>query len=225
MVQKIIEQMTAELNDTRFCKSDFEYDLKSLNGYDGPFFWMVRQNGTSLQLIGASEMLKWKECQGMRFQMFRDKNWAIASIMYWNEPNTKYFYYDGISMVSVTKEDIPVIWDALFSSFLNMVIEEHQDEYNIKDEPLDIEYASEETEKRMKEAMKLAEGMQDTSLQACLDNLSKHWRSSDNHVIQIYNDFAKHSFGWSEIINGKCVMNGGLIYHDYKKNDHWQIHS
>ena len=217
--------MRAELNDTKFCKSDFEYDLKALDGYDGPFFWMVRQNGTSLQRVGASEMLKWKENQGMRFQLFRDKNCVIASIMYWNEPNTKYFYYDGLSLMCVEKDNIPEILDALFTSFFQNMVEEFRDEYDIRDKALEITYASEDTEKKVNEALKFAESMKDESLKNCLENLSRHWRSSDNHVIQIYNDFDPNSFGWAEVVNGKCIMNGGLIYHGYKENNHWQIHT
>ena len=216
--------MVAELNDTRYCKSDFEYDLRALNGYNEPFFWMVRKNGTSLCIIGVTQLIGWSKSQMKRFQLFRDKNCAISGILCWNEP-AKYFYYDGFELVSVTKEDIPEIFNSVFDKFYEELKEEYCNEYEMCNEPLEIRYASEETEKRMSETIRFSEEMSDDSLKECVERLTKHCRMSTDHYIQIYTDFAKHSFGWSEMLNGNCRMNGGIIYHDYKKDNHWQIHT
>lgn len=55
MIAEVIEQMRKELYDTHFCISDFEkYDLKELENTNEPFFWLVRDGGTSLCFIGPS---------------------------------------------------------------------------------------------------------------------------------------------------------------------------
>ena len=49
MDNKFIEQMRAELYDTRLCRSDFEkYDVEELKKNTEPFFWLVRECSTSL---------------------------------------------------------------------------------------------------------------------------------------------------------------------------------
>lgn len=224
MKQSIIDKMVAELNDTRYCKSDFEYDLRALNGYDEPFFWMVRKNGTSLCIIGVTQLIGWSKSQKKRFQLFRDKNCAISDILYWNEP-AKYFYYDGFELVSVTKEDIPEIFNSVFDKFYENMKAEYSHEYAMCNEPLEIQYVSESTENRMNETLRFAEDMSDNSLKECVERLTKYDRCSTDHYISIYTDFAKHSFGWSEVVNGKCRMNGGIIYHNDKSDNHWQIHT
>jgi hypothetical protein len=38
--------------------------------------------------------------------------------------------------------------------------------------------------------------------------------SAEGYTVILYEDFAPYSFYWEEIApNGKCSMNGGLIYH------------
>lgn len=43
-----------------------------------------------------------------------------------------------------------------------------------------------------------------------LVNMGKSW---NNATVSIGKDFAPYSFGFALIENGKCVLNGGMIYH------------
>lgn len=53
MKKEIINQMRDELYDTKSCQHDFEkYDVEALAKTNEPFFWMVRELGTTLCNIG-----------------------------------------------------------------------------------------------------------------------------------------------------------------------------
>ena len=224
MKQEIIDQLRAELHDTHYCKIDFERDIEILQDYDGPFFWIVRENGTSIRLVDAAEMLEMKNNQTIRFTLFRDKYAPIFWITHWNEP-VKYFYYDGLKLQNIEKDDVRNIWDALFSRFYKVLGCEYFSEKTMCNSKLPIRYASEATKQRMNEALEFAESISDNSLKNCIERLSKHNRFAIEHNIIVYSDLADYSFGWEERINGECKMNGGIIYHQDKDNNHWQIHT
>ena len=226
MKQEILDKMAAEVYNTRFCQSDFEHDLKSLEHYDGPFLWLVRINGTSLRKIDMSEIFSWKNCEATRFQLFRYMDFPICDFVHWNKSKAvKFFYYDGYALLQVTKDDIVGIWHSVFSKFYGLMKDEYKSEYIICNKPLEIRYASEEVGKCITDVLRVANDMSDNSLQQCFDLLSHYLRNATNHYIMIYKDSLKYSFGFTEYVNGERRMSGGIIFDECRIGGYWQIHT
>lgn len=64
-------------------------------------------------------------------------------------------------------------------------------------------------------AVKYAESIDDTTLQNCIECL-KQWGKNSNgkYEIELYRDFAPHSFGFAERTpDGRNGIVGGLLYH------------
>lgn len=238
MKQEIIDQMRSELYTTNLCKTDFEeYDVPSLECCNEPFFWMVRKNGTSLTHIGPS-IAKYFESETRRMCVMRSKLCLLSSITYWNDKIAKYFYYDGLLLREITKEQVPEIFISIWGEAIEKMIQEHESEYRCVNEPLEVCFGSSETQSKLNESLKFAQSNNDDSLQKCIDRLQNRVRCAINHYIKIYSDFEKHCYEFAEFVNGECRMRGGIIYHGspnegYKENGNiqmqrtygWQIHT
>ena len=71
----------------------------------------------------------------------------------------------------------------------------------------------------------LAQSLNDDSLSNCLKRLSNWTRQAVNHKVEIYLDFALHSFGFCEKINDKPNINGGIIFSPHASQNRWSIHT
>lgn len=225
MVPEVIEQMRKELYDTRFCVSDFEkYDLKALENTNEPFFWMVREHGTTLSYIGPTRMSQLFDSEEYRIALMKDELAPITDINYWNDNSSKYFYWSGYNLTSIQKEDMNVIFQQIWSDNIKKLKDKYPEEYAVINKPLNLAM-NPQIEKLVEEVLGIAENMNDDSLSKCLNRLSNWTRKAVNHKIEIYRDFAKYSFGFCEMINGKSGINGGIIFNPNATNKHWSIHT
>ena len=141
MDNKFIEQMRAELYDTRLCRSDFEkYDVEELKENTEPFFWMVREHGTTLLKIGASEIARWFSNECCRFDMFRNPDAPFGYISYYsNYEHLKIFYWDGLDLRRITMQDAANIYDNLVTPMWEQKIQQYPKEYEMRSKPLEIQ--------------------------------------------------------------------------------------
>ena len=102
--------------------------------------------------------------------------------------------------------------------------EEYPEEYAAINVPLEL-VMSLETEKQVCEAKMFAQSLNDDSLSNCLKRLSNWTRQAVNHKIEIYLDFALHSFVFCEKINNKPNINGGIIFNPNATQNRWSIHT
>ena len=227
MDKKFIEQMRAELYDTCLCRSDFEkYDVEELKKNTEPFFWMVREHGTSLLKIGASEIERWFSNESCRFDMFRNPNSPFRYISYYsNYEHLKIFYWDGLDLRRITMEDAANIYNNLVTPMWEQKIQQYPKEYEMCSKPLQIRFMSEETEKRYQTDLLYAQGLNDISLQNCVNRLSRWCRRAVDHYISISRDFTEHGYCFCEMINGEPRINGGIIMSQYAENNRWSIHT
>ena len=227
MDKKFIEQMRAELYDTCLCRSDFEkYDVEELKKNTEPFFWMVREHGTSLLKIGASEIERWFSNESCRFDMFRNPNSPFCYISYYsNCDHLKIFYWDGLDLRRITMEDAANIYSNLVTPMWEQKIQQYPKEYEMCSKPLQIRFMSEETEKRYQTDLLYAQGLNDISLQNCVNRLSRWCRRAVDHYISISRDFTEHGYCFCEMINGEPRINGGIIMSQYAENNRWSIHT
>lgn len=227
MDKKIIEQMRAELYDTRLCRSDFEkYDVESLEKNTEPFFWLVREHGTSLVKMGATEIARWFSKEHFRFEMFRNPKSPFESILYYkNYEHIKVFYWDGFDLRHVTMQEAINIYSNLVVPMFAKKMNEHPEEYEMRDKPLEIRFMSETTEKRYQADLKYAESLNDTSLQDCVNRLSRWCRKAVNHYIAISSDFSEHGYCFCEMVNDEPNINGGIIMSQYAEKNRWSTHT
>lgn len=225
MIAEIIEQMRKELYDTQWCKNDFEkYDLKTLENTNEPFFWLVREYGTSLQMIGPTAIYELLQNESARLELMRNKYAILDLILYWNGNSNKYFYWDGHELKAVGQNEIQEIFDNIWGKEIADLSEKYPEEANVVNQTLEL-VMHDEVRKRLDSELEFAESIGDNSLQNCLDRLTLYQRQAVNHCMQISTDFAPHSFGFVELINNQSRIVGGIIYSEYSKQNHWTIHT
>lgn len=225
MMQEIIEQMRKELYDTRWCKNDFEqYDVKTLEKSKEPFFWMVREGGTSLCLIGPSvETFFLSEAN--RFAIMKDPLALISNITYWNDSDlNKYFYWDGAQLQKISKDKIISTFNNIWGSRIHQFSIQYPEEFAAISMPLELKMSPAISE-RVEEVKIIASELQDSSFEDCLKRLQNWSRTAINQYIEIYGDFAKNSFGFSEMINGERKICGGIIMSPDATKKRWSIHT
>ena len=84
---------------------------------------------------------------------------------------------------------------------------------------------SPEISKCVEEVKNIASELQDSSFEDCLKRLQKWVRCAVNQHIEIYGDFAKNSFGFSEVVNGERKICGGIIMSPNATERRWSIHT
>lgn len=224
MEQRIIEKLRSELNDTYWCKNDFEkYDIESFEGKDEPFFFLIRENGTSLSFIGPSLEYQLKN-EANRFRTMRNPEWMIVNLLCSQEGGMKYFYYDGYVIHSISKEDVETIFKNIWGWRFDRLAEEYPEEFELKDVSPEV-VMNDFTKSKMDEALRFADEREDQSLVKILNRFRSKERMAVDHEIWIYEEGGM-SFYFEERMNGERVMNGGIIFHkESTGNGRWSVHT
>ena len=229
MKQEIINLMQSNLGSGTYAHKDFEIDKANLENYDGQFFWMSRENGTSLSKLdidyinGFVHNENAKQAEMNRIAWFQDFYVFMASIMYWSDPSEKVFYYNGNVMMQIHHDQAEEIYRDIVAPVYYELRCEFKHEYQIANKKLPMKFTCPLS--RVKEALYYAESIGDTSLLDCLHRLRKYRRCAINQHIQVGSDFTKHGFTFAEMVNGNCRLYGGIILHDYMKANRWSIHT
>ena len=227
MRQDIIDMMRAELYDDKFCHNDFDkYDLEYIKDSYEPFFWSVREYGTTLCSIGPTRMNKLFENEASRFQIFRDSDAPIGSLKYISDKG-KVFFYDGFQLVQIQPVEVEVIYANIWYNEIERMKDRYPVDFSMCDKPLEIRMGDCVAD-RLNESKEFAKSINDTSLEECLKRLSKHSRLGLDHFITLMSDFTEHGYTFYEQLNGECRLAGGIIYHGnpnegYKENDSVQL--
>lgn len=230
MDAKIIEQMRAQLSDSHWCANDFKIDVDMLKDTNEPFFWMVRQDGTSLIQIGSSFIESQLQDESVRFNLLRNPHCYLVDITYYASTTCKIFYWDGIELKQITIEDMCTIFDNIWKERISQVLSEHPMEKRTVDSPLEL-VMSDMTREFLQQQLEYAKSIGDTSLQSCVNRIQHYTRRAVNHYVTLYMDFAERSFGFTEYVNEEPRLNGGIIYHSCKNEtgeitkESWQIHT
>lgn len=155
----------------------------------------------------------------------KDSHAIIASIVYWDDLDyNKYFYWDGAQLQKVSKDKVISIFNNIWGSRIHQLSIQYPDEYAAINKPLELKMSPEISE-RVKEVKNIASELQDSSFEDCLKSLQKWVRFAVNQHIEIYGDFAKNSFGFSEVVNGKRKICGGIIMSPNATERRWSIHT
>lgn len=222
MKQEIIEKLRSELNDTYWCQNDFEkYDIESFKERDEPFLFLIRENGTCLVFVGPSLEYKLRS-EANRFRVMRDHEWMIKDFLFYQENGIKYFYYDGYILNEISKkEEIRDIFKNIWGWRLSQLAGEYPEEYELKDVSPEV-IMDDLIQVKMDECLRLSTRRGDQSLVKILNRFRSKERMAIDHGIRIYSE-GDYGFYFEEKINGICVLNGGILFHE--SGGVWSVHT
>lgn len=228
MKQEIIELMQKELVDKKLCINDFELYKKSLDGYEGPFIWLYREYGTCIMKLGA-ELFRKFERQNFRLAAFRDIRFTMASVLYYAEyyEEAKIFFYDGETLRKSSVEELECFCRTVMGSYVEYLKEKYPEEFAVCNKRIPIKLNC--SISYLKECLKKAEELRDSSLLNCLKQKRNYTRYAVNQWVEIGRDFAPHSLTFCEVseVDGDLVygLNGGIIFSKYAQENRWSSHT
>lgn len=154
----------------------------------------------------------------------RNPEWMINNILYYQEDGIKYFYYDSYILHSISKEDVKTIFKNIWGYRFNRLAEEYPEEFELKDVSPEV-VMNDFTQSKMDEALHFAAEKEDQSLVKILNRFRSKERMAVDHEIWIYEEGGM-SFYFEERMNGKRIMNGGIIFHEGSTgNGRWSVHT
>ena len=155
----------------------------------------------------------------------KDSHAIIASIVYWDDLDyNKYFYWDGAQLQKVSKDKVISIFNNIWGNRIQQLSVQYPEEYAAINKPLGLKMSPEISE-CVEEVKNIASELQDPSFENCLKMLLSWPRTAVNQYVEIYGDFAKNSFGFSNVINGERKICGGIIMSPNATERRWSIHT
>lgn len=223
MKENLLKQMIAVVDITvKSCKSDFyTYDLSSLAHEETPkFVWSVRKSGTSLLKIEPEKLLdKLRTIEASRFSFMLNPLQSVESFLYF--PGERTFYYDGTELKELGNPELEVhaICDTMYKDAEVTI----QNEFGATEgkywhSKIPVRFASERIARRVWKRLHESEGGQ---LLNILKRFHQYIRLAVDEKVVICADFDEHSFSFYQERNGKCVLNGGILFY----NDAWHMHT
>lgn len=210
MKREVIKKMIEIAGSER--AGDLSYDLKALEGYDGEFLWITYGKHYT-RLVKCSEEFILKnlnEDQSSKYNYARN-GWKLSTPDFDNQKC--YWYYSDVGNFL----EIELSQAEKFSSWIydNAVAKWKADgnEFPSQLTVGSIRFMCDDS--YVNEQMEYAEKHNDNSLKNIFDSFKNRPRCNDSHEIVISRDFAERSFIFTELIDGKPQLNGGIIFHGY----------
>lgn len=210
MKREIIEEMIKIAGSER--AGDLSFDLKVLEGYDGEFLW-ITYGESYTRLIKCSEefiLNCLNNDQSSRYYYARN-GWKVDAPnfgkpkFYWYYRGNGYLIKSNLQQVS---EFSKWIYDSAVKSWKGQ-----GNKFPTQLTIGSIRFMCEDS--YVEEQLKYAEKHNDDSLKNIFENFKSRPRCNDLHEIVVSKDFAERSFIFTELIDGKPVLNGGIIFHGY----------
>lgn len=224
MKQEIINQLRAELPTDRFCQQDFNaYDIPELSNTSGPFLWAVTESSTHLLRLDIDFINESLDKESTRLALFRDSGYLLHHLGLSTELR-KIFYYNGDTLTPATYSEAQTIYYNTINPNISRYKSKYPADSIVCHDYLDVRFINGAAE-RYEADTKYAEELDDASLTNCIGRLHRWTRRAVNHYIVITTDFLDHSYLFQEFINNKPGVNGGIIMHPTRENNHWSIHT
>ena len=237
-MKKIIDQMrqivSAKCNE--YGIKDFEtYDAKWAAETTEPFFFGVRESGTTFCSIGNTAMQQTFRKSVYRFQLFREESIPICSILYYkNWKDYDVYFFDGYELLPIRIDDVAKTYFNIWGNAINELKRDYAQEYEVRNKKLSLRIQSEKVD----QIRAMAKEMGDTTLEECIERLISKPRLSINHWVELSGEIGSKTdirwYRWYFDENGNEVgdINGGICFHEEytDKNGnvtpaHWSIHT
>lgn len=214
---------------------DLSYDIMALKDYEGQFVWSISGiSCTSMQLCSKEIIKSQLNTESGRYRYAR----YGYSLWISNHDDSKYYWCgaEGSNQLIEITRNQAEYWSC-------MQYEEALQEWKAKGNKLPTQLIVDDLKincpiSYLEEQLQYAKQHNDSSLDDILKRLRNRPRCADNHYIQIDKDFAERSFIFTEFINDKVDMRGGIIFHGYPNEGYkengsvqltpqygWQIHT
>lgn len=223
MRQEILEIMRSHIGDNRYREYDFAIDQDALDGKNEPFLWLVRDSGTSLAFLGETLERKTRE-ECFRIKVFRDRLFPIQDILFWlRNKDSRVFYYDFLDLREIRKEDAEKLYLGMWNDRVERLREDHPEEIEALGRPIEI-IRMYDCDRHLEGQLEFARSIGDGSLHRIIDRMRNHERAAVDHKVYLYKQ-GDRDFYFEEKINGRMVLNGGIIFHKNKSDNRWEHHT
>lgn len=235
-MKEIIDQMRQIVNAkcNEYGIKDFEtYDAKWASETTEPFFFGVRESGTTFCSIGNTIMQSYFRNCVNRFQLFREPTLPIYSILYYkNWSDYDVYFFDGCTLNPIAIEDVEKTYFNIWGKAIEELKRDYAKEYEMRSSKLSLRICGEKVER----IRTMAKAMCSNSVEECIERLISKPRYSTYHWVELYGDFDNDIRWYRYYLNdkGKKIsdINGGICFHkafidgngDYHPAE-WSIHT
>lgn len=186
-------------------RTDFtKYDCKSLADYEGDFLWYIGESHTRLYLLDSKKLgRKARRDERTAWNLFKE----LGGEPYYSYGDRIYYYEDKDNHFGeITKDAAKGVYTGYLSDARSILLEQPikrtcsfgylRDQIRFSDE-------------------------HGGNLRQILDHLRRWVRTTSLDRIELYKDWADHSFGFCEVRKDGRGIAGGVIYRD----GNWSIHT
>lgn len=228
MKQEIIDKICGEVENNRYRQKKIENIEAYLKGYDGSFMILIFNYDVDVLKINK-ELFRFASVDTMRIMVFRDIRYALQSFTYYGEnyPDARCFFYNGYELKKYSYEEAKRIVCSFLEPYIDYLRELHPEENKACKKRIPIRFHCPLS--YVKECLKKAEELGDSSLLDCLKQKRNYSRVAVHQYIEVGRDFAPYSFTFCDIHahEDRTVygINGGIIYSGYSDSNRWSSHT
>lgn len=202
---------------------DFEYYRDMLVKYDGQFIYTIADWTVSICKTDSQHFGERLEDERTRFTFLYSIDNLSNSLSYFVGQDTHdkyaYLWYDGHNgFHKVSKDEALKIYRDIATPWHRAIKAEYPEYTKAIIKGLDIDITCPEYFAEISSHNELVKG----NLTDVLKRMSQWVRVAMNQKIVIGYDHCDKCFSFAEYVDGKCIMNGGIIC---SNNNHWSIHT
>ena len=237
MDKKIFDSMEELKNELGYnCKwvnYDFECDKDYLQKYEGEFIWLLGTFGTYIMPIAVGHIENSLNNEGYRYSLAQKSVMADGCLAM---THYKFIHFkDDGSYVFITPEQAAELWEKNKEEAVENF--KKKNGFGLPtDMKIRVRFSCDW--RYVLEQLRYAREHGDDSLMDCLKRSRHCLKLAKDHEMMISSDFSHRSFLFADVVNGKVVMNGGIIFHGYPEEGYmqngsvqltpsygWQIHT
>lgn len=240
MIVIVDAKMESFQND--FYKVDLStlYKYESCDNYSNDnipeFFWEVNKSHTHLSIVDEAQWKKWiDDSDALRFRLGREKDYPVGSFMYWvknydrleSDGGSDFYHYNPetkkLELIPTfeVKDAVLKAWEPIIENLYKYLCEHYgAKEGKYWNTHVPVRFADERVFNRCLQLV--TEHKDGRQLLKRLKGFRNYQRLAINHQIVIGNDWELTDFTFSEQINDKCRLFGGIIYSEASG---WSMHT
>lgn len=227
MVTEILNKMAEIVAKTMTCfQSDFEkYDKEyivreGVNAF--PFLWMVHHSHT--YLIRLSEFRKnYFENEGLRYDIAQECSWIHAYL--WprcSRVSEDIYFVNKDGVVPISLEQARNIARDTIDLAVTTWAQEHEQlpkKFKVRVVISGISLG------KLKELIQDCRNHNNDSLLKCLKRFHNYRQQAKDHQVYVWYNEGYNEFSFSEMVNGRCRLNGAIIFHGWPESGYQENNS
>lgn len=232
--------MEAYKDDFYKCDLSTLYKYEKCDSYSNDnipeFFWEVNKTHTHINIVDEAGWKKWlDDSEELRFCVARDEEYPMSSFKYWaknydkpkSEGGSDFYHYKPwekkLEYIPTSKvmDTLLKAWSPILESLQRYLIKRSSwEECRCWHTHVPVVFANERIFNRCLHLVR--EHKDGKQLLGLLKGFHNYPRLAVNHQIVIGNDWEPTDFTFSEQVNDKCRLFGGIIYSEASG---WSLHT